>query len=134
MVEALSVLLMFVMYMRPGETFTLRKIDLVRSSLLGQSWALNLHPSEEGEASKVGVSDESILLDSPEVPWLGDALSCLSSIPLGPLLPTNYAQVGVAWAAALTSLKLPKNYAVLHQLRHSGASWDRYKDHRTALI
>ena len=32
---------------------------------------VNLHPEERGEVSKVGVSDECILMDSIDCPWLG---------------------------------------------------------------
>ena len=72
-------------------------------------------------------------VDSKEAPWLGRALQCISSVPLAPLLPTNYQQLTQIWKDTLSRLHLPKNYAVLHQLRHSGASWDRYKDYRSAL-
>ena len=107
LVEAMAVLLMFVVYARPGEVFGLRRKDLVGSHSLGRDWALNLHPSEDLQASKVDVNNETVLLNSQEVPWLGMALSCVSHIPDGPLIPSSYQAVHNAWLLAQKALRLP---------------------------
>ncbi|CAE7219985.1 ANK1 [Symbiodinium sp. CCMP2592] len=131
--ECMAVLLMFVAYLRPGEVFGLRRRDLVKSLLLGRTWAINLHPSEDMQASKTDVNNESIMLDNKEIPWLGAVLEGAGAVLNGPLLPTSYTEVTNAWNQSLASLKLKKGLAVLHQLRHSGATWDRFKDYRTVL-
>ena len=132
LMEAMAVLLMFVTYARPGEIFTIRRKDLVGSRALGLDWAVNLHPAENLEESKVGVTNETILLNSQEIPWLGPVLGCLSHLPEGPLIPSSYQNVQHAWMTAQQKLGL-KDKAVLHQLRHSGASWDRYRNYRDTL-
>ena len=101
--------------------------DLVESAALGQRWSVNLHPAEDHQSSKVDVSNETIL------PWLEAALSCLSTFPDAALLPTSYQQVTAAWNLAQQRLRLGKHSAVLYQLRHLGASWDRFKNYRTIL-
>ena len=121
LIEALAILLMFVIYARPGEVFSIRRKDLVGSSSLGMDWAVNLHSSEELEASKVDATNETLLLNNQEVPWLGSALSCLAPTPEAALIPSSYQSVQLAWTTAQHKLRL-KDKAVLYQLRHSGAS------------
>ena len=89
------------------EIFTLRKKDLTQSQALGQSWAINLHPSENLEASKVDVSNETILLNSFELPWLGRALQCAAQLPQGPLF--QYPELHATWQKALKTIGLPEN-------------------------
>ena len=116
----------------PRGSFSLRRKDLVGSSSLGMDWAVNLHSSEELEASKVDATNETILLNNQEVPWLGSALSCLAPTPEAALIPSSYQSVQLAWTTAQHKLRL-KDKAVLYQLRHSGASWDRYRNYRDTL-
>eukprot|EP00438_Fugacium_kawagutii_P013651 Skav213124 [mRNA] locus=scaffold107:139529:142876:+ [translate_table: standard] len=131
---ALCILLMFTTYIRTGEAMKLRNQDLVRSTTLGQMWAININPSEEGQTSKVGSLDESILLDSPIMPYLGPALQTIAvGTPQALLFPQGYQHLTRVWKQALVRLGLSPNYATLHQLRHSGASWDRLKRLRTTL-
>ena len=73
------------------------------------------------------------MLDSKEVLWLGPALECAGTVLNGPLLPTSYSDVTSAWNQSLMDLKLGKGFAVLHQLRHSGATWDRFRNYRSIL-
>lgn len=70
-VSALAVMLMFTGYLRPGETLDLQRRDLVPPMPGSKHFALHLHPAERHQQSKVGLSDESMLLDSPMIPWLG---------------------------------------------------------------
>ena len=75
---ALCVLTMSTTYMRPSEAIKLRKCDLVRSSHLQVSWTLNLNAQDEDNPSKVGLTDETLLLDSPAMPFLEPALQKLA--------------------------------------------------------
>eukprot|EP00438_Fugacium_kawagutii_P003956 Skav200396 [mRNA] locus=scaffold1919:156792:162160:- [translate_table: standard] len=64
--QAALVLVMFSAYLRPGEAVNLQRSDLV-APIPGHPWyALHLHPSARQETSKVGLSDESLLLDAPQ--------------------------------------------------------------------
>lgn len=96
--------------------------------------ALNLHPEERLETSKMNMSNESILLDSPVLPSLGMMLMKLAKVKKGnDLFTLDYAQLRHIWEKALTLSHLPKNYAVLYQLRHAGPSHDRLHKLRSAL-
>lgn len=74
LISAMMILTMFVTYCRPFELLLLEKRDLISTKTLGMAWSLNLNKAEVMETSKMGVQDESMLLDSQEVPWLGKAL------------------------------------------------------------
>lgn len=88
----------------------------------------------ESGNSKVGLSDEAILLDSIGMEFLGPALSKLAlGAPTALLFNLQYPQLHQAWIHALDTIGLDQNYAVLYQIRHSGASWDRLKKQRTTL-
>lgn len=79
-------------------------------------------------------SNESILLDSPVLPSLGMMLMKLAKVKKGnDLFTLDYAQLRHIWEKALTLSHLPKNYAVLYQLRHAGPSHDRLHKLRSAL-
>jgi len=122
---AAAILLSFTAYLRPGEVLDLRKTDLVAPMPRQEHWSLLLHPAERQERSKVGLADESILLDSPLLPWLGPALNRLQT-PNNFLLSLTYYDLVQAWQGALKALGLAKDHAVLYQLRHSGPSHDRF--------
>ena len=124
--SAAAVLIMFVAYLRPGEALGLRVEDLVMPSPLHSRHTLNLHPQERQESSKMGVSDESIILDSTVIPNLGQLLEMfLCSHGQKPLLGLEYSELRGHWESALSLVGLPRNHAVLYQLRHSGPSHDR---------
>ena len=84
---AAAVLLMFNAYLRPGERMALQRTDLVRPMPRMVHFALHLHPAERLETSKVGLSDESILLDSPLMSWLGEVLVHLNAASTEPCHP-----------------------------------------------
>ena len=121
---ALATLTMFTAYLRPGECLAIHKVDLVKPMPKQEFHTLHLHPAERHEASKVGISEESIQLDAMQVPWLGLALDRLQTP--GPFLfDLGYTEMVSAWKQALVDVGLEHNHAVLHQLRHSGPSFDR---------
>ncbi|CAK9044550.1 unnamed protein product [Durusdinium trenchii] len=112
---ALAVLTMFSAYLRPGECLGIQKTDLVRPMPRQEHHTLHLHPAERHEASKVGISEESIQLDSVQLLWLGQALEQLQTD--GPFLfELGHAEMVSAWKQALVDLGLEHNHAVLHQL------------------
>jgi len=129
--EVLAALTSFTTYGRPVEIFKLREQDLSKPPL-EHHHILNFHSSMVLETSKTGLTDQSILLNSPTVPWLGDLLErnkC--NQPISPLFKTSYGALRKSWERALVKLRLKKDFAVLYQLRHSGPSWDRSQNHRS---
>ena len=124
MQPALATLTMFTAYLRPAECLAIQKVDLVKPMPKQEFHTLHLHPAERHEASKVGISEESIQLDAMQVPGLGLALDRLQTP--GPFLfDLGYTEMVSAWKQALVDVGLEHNHAVLHQLRHSGPSFDR---------
>ena len=132
---ALCILTMFSTYIRPSEALKIRCQDLVRSVQLGVSWAINLNPLESMEQSKVGLSHEAILLDSQGMEFLGPALERLrtGAAPTDLLFRMDDPTLHASWKKALLSLNLPQDFAVLYQIRHSGASWDALRKYRSLL-
>eukprot|EP00971_Amphidinium_carterae_P350193 6491429-Amphidinium_carterae.1 len=92
-------------------------------------WALLLNPSELGQRSKQGISDNSVIWDCREYEWFAEVLMRLS---VG-------ASNDCIWAFPYTELyhEVRKVTAELniafvpYQLRHSGPSWDRVRSYRT---
>lgn len=129
---AAGVLLMFSAYLRPGEMLDLQIGDLVAPMPGKTCFSLHLHPAERREQSKVGLSDESMLLDSQNLQWLGLVLAQLQRSSAY-LINLTYQQLSQHWKEALKAVGLEENHAVLYQLRHSGPSHDRFHHLRTAL-
>ena len=128
---ALMVLTMFLAYLRPSEAEGLLEQDVVPPTTSSPFFAVNLHPSDRGEVSKVRLSDESLLLDSAEALWLGEALQSLKAgLPGRPLFGLTVLQLRDVWAAALRALGIPNRF-VLYQLRHGGPSHDRLRRQRS---
>jgi hypothetical protein len=128
---ALLLLTMFACYFRPGEAMNLAESQLVRPSQGFQKYAINLHSSDQAQSSKMGLQDESIMLDSKTLPKLGMWLARISgAMPAAQLFKTQPVHFNAAWKAALVAIGLPANYAVPYQLRHSGPSHDRLLEHR----
>ncbi|CAK9028293.1 unnamed protein product, partial [Durusdinium trenchii] len=129
---AAAALLMFTAYLRPGEALSLHVQDLVPPLPQQKHFALQLHPAERREQSKVGLSDESLLLDAQQAPWLGRVLLNLErASPY--LIDLTYEELGTAWRKTLERIGLAQRHAVLYQLRHSGPSHDRLLRLRSLL-
>ena len=122
---AAAILLCFTAYLRPGEALDMQVQDLVRPMPTQNFWSILLHPAERQQRSKVGLADKSILLDGQQVPWLGPALQHLTTSTTF-LIDMTYHELVQCWQQALLALGLPKDHAVLYQLRHSGPSHDRF--------
>ena len=116
-------------YLRPGEALDPQRQNLVLPMPGSRHYALHLHPAQRQQQSKVGLSDESILLDSPLLPWLGDALMNMIVHPAY-LLDLTYNKLVMEWKQTLIALGLPEKDAVLYQLRHAGPSYDRHQNLR----
>jgi hypothetical protein len=124
--SAAMLMMMFWVYLRPGEAAAVREEDLVGPSSESPYWALNLHPSARGGSSKVHVADESLMLDSSEVPWLGEVLGRLQiGVRDSLLCKVEYGEVRQPFEAIQRDLQVSPPLFVLYQLRHGGPSHDR---------
>jgi hypothetical protein len=132
LLAAHAVMLMFWAYMRPGEPLMLREEDVIPPSRASQCYAINLHSQDRFERSKVGVSDESLLLDMPALPWYGRMLSRLQTQgPRQPLLGIPYREVKRQFETAQLEIGFKRVSYVLYQARHGGPSHDRREKLRT---
>ena len=100
MIAAAAVLLMFTAYLRPGECLDLHVGDLVMPVPGMAHFALHLHPAERREQSKVGLSDESLLLDSPMMPWLGKVIQQLPRTSMH-MFDISYDHMAKVWKKSL---------------------------------
>ena len=126
-IACLAWITMFTAYLRPADLHALRGEDLAAPAGSSQWWALNLHPAGRGDESKVGLSDESLLLDAPYLPGLGAALATLARDREGEkLFDISPAELLRLWNLALVGIGLPAGQRyVQYQLRHGGPSHDR---------
>ena len=93
-------------------------------------YSSHLHPAQRQQQSKVGLSDETILLDSPLMPWFGACLQKIRSHPIF-VLDTTYDKLVKDWKQALRAMGLSEQHAVLYQLRHAGPSCNRHLNLRS---
>ncbi|CAE7480442.1 ANK1 [Symbiodinium natans] len=131
---ALAILLMFSAYLRPGEALGIHANDVVRPNRSSKHFTINLHPLERYESSKVGLSDETVVIDSPALPQLGPMLGRLAKLKKGKdLFALTYPLLRAHWESALEQVGLGSQYAVMYQLRHSGPSHDRLANLRSLM-
>lgn len=69
--EALFNQTTFSTYARPGETLRIFAADIVEKNADFDHTVIVLGPLERGESSKVGIYDETLVLDDSRAPWLG---------------------------------------------------------------
>ena len=69
--EALYNEVTFSCYTRPGETVRIQAADVVPATHKFDKTVMVLGPLERGVSSKVGVYDETVILDDRRAPWLG---------------------------------------------------------------
>ncbi|CAK0846282.1 unnamed protein product [Prorocentrum cordatum] len=131
----LCLLTMFACYFRPVDVHSLREEDLVPPGGSSTHWVLNVHPARRGETSKVGVSDEALLLDSPCLPGLGPALHRrLRGQRLAKLFEVSERELSMQWGRSQEQLGLlPSQRHRLYQIRHAGPSHDILMGVRTLL-
>jgi len=132
-VAAVALMLAFTAYLRPSEGFKLKGVDLVRPRPpLSTCYALNLHAEEHSSASKVGARNEALLLDDPDLSFLGPCLDSIRRQDLEPLLPIRYRDFVTAFRLAQGRLNLPV-WFIPYQARHGGPSHDMRLRRRSLL-
>ena len=130
---ALAVLLTFSAYLRPSEALRIEQGDVAPPAAGSPHVAINLHPDERYQRSKVGAANESILLDSVYLPWLGPLLLRLRDHrEHATLFQLRYEDLVKVWNLAQDAAGLPTKF-VLHPLRHGGPSHDRRWGYRPML-
>ena len=104
---ALSILTMFVTYGRPSEVVPRSLEDgLISPATNTQKWAVLMHPSERGEQSETGASNESVMIDSQQVSWLGLVLGSLKSAKqTRPPFTFRYHELVATWESIIKMMK-----------------------------
>ncbi|CAE8693166.1 unnamed protein product [Polarella glacialis] len=117
-------------YARPGELICLTRSSLIPPTQgVTKYWSLLLSPEEKVERSKTGSSDDSLLLDSPWLQWLGPALHVMKQGPAEEnLWGFDYPQYVKQFRNCCQDLQI---HVVPYQARHSGPSIDRARVLRT---
>ena len=127
---AIAILIGVDAYLRPSELLSLRTSSLVPPSPeSGDSWSLLLHPSSRGARSKVGESDETVLLNSRRLTFLQPALRLLAEEGQDqPLWHFDYPTLYRTLAEIGRKMNL---IIVPYLMRHSGVSIDRAEQVRS---
>lgn len=127
---AVWTLLGFMGYLRPKENFALQGEDLV-PPMQGMTsfWAVIVCSKDRGLVSKVGVADDSVLLDTPFLQFLNPVWALLHENRRGrPLWDFEYREMLTAFVQSGRRVGVE---AVPYQLRHSGPAWDPLRKLRT---
>ncbi|CAE8609395.1 unnamed protein product, partial [Polarella glacialis] len=131
---ALLGVLLFSTYCRPSEVLMLREKDLIEPVSPGGIFTIQLHPEEIEVTSKVGLTEESILFDSPFCAWLGPQLLRLKTGQKSAyLFPFEYHAFKKIWDSARLACQLDQLHYVPYQLRHGGPSHDHFHRLRSML-
>lgn len=132
--HAVCMLLMFDLYLRPGEAFSLTVGSAAPPVAEGerstQNWAFSVRPYAEGIPAKAGAFDDGVVLDHPKRLFLGPLVGALRA--KRPAHAKLFATVdarcfGKSFRVAIARLRLD---LVLYQARHGGASADRAEGFR----
>ena len=111
---------------------SLQRRDLVPpSTSINNFGALLIFPSERSERSKIGDSDNSILLDAGWAQWMNEFWEVLHSKDDSSCI-WNFSYVHLAKEFKTSSARLGVS-VVPYQCRHSGASHDRAVQARSLL-
>jgi hypothetical protein len=118
-------------YLRPGEMLSLKRGSVLPPAAgITRSYAVLVHPMEDGTRSKTGERDVSIMLDSKWLKWLDPALETLrAGDPELALWDFDYHLFTREFKKSVTALQSP--HVVPYQMRHSGASCDRASRERS---
>ena len=132
---ALRLFLMFITYLRPGES-ALKVWQLVKpqsEAISSITWAILLHPVEGGIPGKTNLFDGTILIDQDL--WIGSFLLALIRGRNGQeeLWCHSHDTLIASFKRALLVLNLEFLGATLYSLRHGGASFDLLQKRRTLL-
>ncbi|CAK0811819.1 unnamed protein product [Prorocentrum cordatum] len=124
---ALALVTMWVAYLRPGEAMRLKEKALVSPPRTSASalWSLHMHEELDQHPSKVNLFEESLVLDSADLPWLGDLLAGLrKGQPDRLFFEFKYPLLGQAMLGAAKKVGLEKLKITAYHMRHSGPSHD----------
>ena len=126
---AVLLLLMFDLYLRPCEIFSLRARDAAPPLPWGgaatRHWSFTIRAAEMGVSSKIGSFDDTVVLDRPDRLFLGKHIAILKNMtthdePLfGNVTATKFNKVFRECSTSLGLVLVP------YQARHGGASGDR---------
>ena len=120
-------------YLRPTECVSLTRDHFaLPAGRRYKHWAIVVAPSELGETTKTGSSDDSVLVaDLEERAWLRQALKLWVPLASGRVFPKlSLAQLEQWCKAACQQLRYKSCCVMPHILRHSGASNDVYHKRR----
>ena len=137
LVSALSLLLQFHTYLRPGVNDALLVSQLIRPAAIAgvgfQLWGVHLYPHELLEPGKTRGYDEAVLIDGFD--WLHPFLELLVSDRPGSdlLWPTTPAMIRRHFKLAVDALGLGILQPCRYSLRHGGASHDILSRKRSLL-
>ena len=130
-----ALLLMWDLYLRPAELFTMRVKDASPPMPEGGRstchWSFRIRPFEAGMPAKTGSFDDTAVLDHPARGFLGPLVAELRRhrSPTAPLIPKIDAQsFNRAFHLAVGKLGLS---LVPYQARHGGPSHDRAENFRS---
>lgn len=123
-------LVMFDLYLRPGEAHGLRVADVAAPvaglQTAGGHWSFTVRPWDSGMPSKTGAFDDTVVMDRPDRVFLGNYLALLKQgKPASEKLFTGVTveSFNRAFRAAAAELGLD---LVPYQARHGGATHDRW--------
>ena len=120
----------FSTYARPGETLRVMAEDIVEKNADFDHTMIVLGPLERGESSKVGIYDETLVLDDSRAPWLGMLLVRLAKFKLqqegeeAELWNFEAETYRAKWREAVSLLGIGEIAVNPYQNRHGGASRD----------
>ena len=126
----------FLGYLRPSEGLALKARDVVPgvqgAAAAYQHLVLIVRNSLDGVPDKVGVFDNSVVMDAPYLREVGPQLVAMKhSRQAGDLLFNfELEEATKAWHAAATAVGYHKKLS-LYQCRHGGASHDMVEKHRS---
>ena len=133
---AIFVVLMFDAYLRPSECLRLTTKSLIPPVDGAQAphhqWGLIINDARDERPGKTGLLDESVMVDSPMVARLLQALKHVGS-PDQPLWEFTADQIRDQFNKAAAAMGLAPGAFSLHSLRHGGASHDLLTARRTIL-
>ncbi|CAK0910119.1 unnamed protein product [Prorocentrum cordatum] len=124
---ALALVTMWVAYLRPGEAMRLKEKSLVSPPRTTSAvpWSLHMHEEMDQHPSKVNLFEESLVLVSIDLPWLGHLLAGLRRGQSDRLLfDFKYPLLGPALAKAAKAVGLEKLKITAYHMRHSDPSHD----------
>jgi hypothetical protein len=134
---AAFVVLCFDTYVRPGIMSLLRRSNILTPSShvhVGyKHWSLVLSPSTEGQPTKVGEYDDSLIVGSKGREWISKVLEKFwrATAPNAMLFPFSLREVEAKFKLASVALGLESLKLTPHTLRHGGPSHDIYFELRS---